>query len=367
MGSAVYLIYGDDEFLVTSRAREIIDGLIPEEDRTLGLETIDGRAETVAVAAEALEKCLEAVNTLGFFTARKVVWLRDATCFAENVIGKSETVKTRADRLGSTIKNGLPPEVVLVISSPAVSKRYAFYKACKAAGEIEEFSVSEKAYVAEKQAASYLGEVLRKAGIKMAPDVSALFLEKAGTDSRQTVNEVEKLSLYLGERKQATLDDVRAITCSSRGALAWDLADAVGQRETERALTVLRQLLFQRESSVGLIMALGSRIRDLLLYREAQDRGWLKVRKEGYRDVVDWNGLPADMEEVMSEGLNRDPRKVHPFRAGLLARQARKYTMRELRRCQRAILRAHEQIVSSSKPDSIVLELLLVRMLAKPR
>ena len=46
-----------------------------------------------------------------------------------------------------------------------------------------------------------------------------------------------ELAAYIGGRGAVQLNDVEAITSSSRGALAWDLADAFGKRDLPQALS----------------------------------------------------------------------------------------------------------------------------------
>lgn len=365
MGATVYLIFGEDEYLVSAKAKATVRDLVPPEDEALGLEVINGNVGSVDDAERALNTCFEAIQTVGFFGSQKLVWFQDVTFLYDNVVGKSESVKSRVTDLAAMIKDGLPAGQILVISSPKVDKRYALYKACKAAGDLSEFAVSDKAWQNEKQAKERLSEILGKVGLRMASSVMDVFLEKVGTETRQIVNEVEKLSVFIGDRQQIELSDIVAVTTSSGDALVWDLADAVGKRELSRALGILRQLMFQKESPIGLVMGLENRIRDLLVYREALDKGWL-VQKSGQRgrSSFGWGNVPPEIDAAFDEGFQNDPRKTHPFRIGLLAEQAKRFSRRELRRCQQAVLSAHVKLVSSSAPKPLVLELLLIDMLS---
>ena len=122
------------------------------------------------------------------------------------------------------------------------------------------------------------------------------FLDRVGFDSRQIVNELEKLLSYTGGRKKITAADVKAITSSSRSALAWDLADAVGNQDLKEATAVLRQLLFQKEEPIGLMVLLEARVRELLLYRQALDAGWLREKSSYGKRAYQWGEVPADVE-----------------------------------------------------------------------
>ena len=365
MPASVYLFFGDDEYLVSGRAREVIRSLLTPEEETLGLETIDGRGATVAEALAALQECRAAIRTPGLFDSRKVVWFRDAGFLTDNIVGRSEPVKAGVDELAAMIRSGLPPGQVLIVTSPKVNRKYRFYKACKETGEIGDFGVAEKPYQKDRNAAARLRTIVAEHGLRFGGDTEKLFLLKVGTDTRQIVNEVEKLASFLGERKDITAEDVQAVTCSSRSALAWDLADAFGKRELGNGLKVLRRLVFQRESVIGLILGIYYRIRLLMIYRQGLDAGWLRVTgKDQYRKAQ-WGKVPPEIETMFSEGLSRDPRKEHPYRAKLLAEQAAGFSMQELENCQRLVLETHEKMVSTSVPAPILMELLLVRLLPR--
>ena len=363
MGSSVYLIFGEDEYAVSSKARAIAESLLPPDDRTLGLEVIDGAAETVEAAGQVMATCMEALETVGFMGGKKVVWLRDVSFLADNVVGRSETVKEGVARLEELVNRGLPRGTVFLVTAPKVDKRFAFFKVCKARAEIHEFAISEKAWQSEAQTKERVREILRETGLQMDEDALNVFLSRSGTDGRQMANEIEKLSLLVGKGKCVSVDDVRSLTSTSRSALAWDLADAFGKRELGGSLDVLRRLIFQKEQPIGLIILLQSRIRELMLYREALDKGWVWERQGSKGSGFGWSELPAEVDARFTQELNKDPRATHPFRVGVLAGQAKRFSQRELRRCQKAVVDAHREMVSSRVPPPIILELLLIRML----
>lgn len=358
MAAAAYLVFGD-EYLASAKAREIVGALVPEEDRSLGLEIIDGRAETGEAAVSAINACVEALHTMGFLGQPKVVWLRDASFLSEAGVGRTQLVKESVEGLARELGAGLVPSQVLLVSAPKVDKRYALYKTCKKAGEIHEFAIPDRPHVAARQAAETARAAFAKAGLEITDDALQLFVERVGADTRLIVNEVGKLSVYLGEEKTAACEDVKTMVSIAREVPAWDLADAFGDKDLPRALSILRQLLFQREVPVRLIATIEGRIRDLMIYREALDRRWL-VRQGGR---TAWADVPAEVADVFGNSLRNDPRKTHPYRAGILAGQAAGFSRRELARCQRAAAEAHEKLVSGSTPAEMVLEHLLIRCL----
>ena len=361
MASKLHLICGDDEYLVTTAARKLVRSLCPPDDQALGMETVDGAVDLVEEARLSVESCIGAVLTPGLFGGEKLVWFKDVRFLTDNPTGRSEVVKAAVGRLADAIKSGLPEGITLVVSAGKVNKRYAFYKAFKAQGDIQAYAMPDKAWQADKIAAEKLRDLAAERGVTLPGPVAEVFLEKAGHDTRQIASELEKLAAFIGTRKTATEDDVATIVSAAKQSLAWDLADAFGKRDLAGSLAILRQLMFQKESAIGLVMAVEGRIRDLMVYKEAVARGWLVSSGRGGKS---WGALPAEVDAIFSAEFERDPRAGHPFRIGILAEQAGRFSRADLRKCQSSAIHAHEQLVSTRLPDSMTLELMLTNMLA---
>jgi len=190
------------------------------------------------------------------------------------------------------------------------------------------------------------------------------FVERVGSDTRQLVMESEKLLLFLGERKHIMREDIEHVCATAHDALLWDLTDAVGERDLPKALRVARDLMFQKQNVIGILCVMETRIRDLMIYREALNRKWLVPTGGGGRGPsVAWADLPSDTDAMLSGAFKPDPRSIHPYRVSILADQARHYSMRELGRCLSATVQAHESLVSTRIPPQIALDVLLVTML----
>ena len=361
--NSVFLYAGDDSYLVTSEAKARIDEFLTEDQRVFGVEIIDAAVDTVAEATEACRRCLDALATVGFLAAAKVVWLRDASFLAPSGGGYGEDTKTYVQKLVAALGAGLLPGTRLLVTAPAVDKRSIFYKACAELGEVREFVVPDKAYLAERQAGTALTAAMESEGLSAAPSVQQALLDRIGSDTRQIRCEVSKLATYLGERRRIEIDDVRVLTSFSRDAVPWDFPDAFGRVDLAGALVVMRQLIFQKESPMRLIMALESRVRDLLVYRRALDAGWLQGNGTARQGTWQWRPLQPDVETSLTAALGRAPRSVNPYRVNVLAEQALNFSQPELERHLKWAVDAHEQLVTSSLPPSLVLELLLIRAL----
>ncbi len=357
----VCLVCGDDDYLVSNKAKQLVDAVIPSEEQLTALEVIDGNASNAAEVVQCVGGIKGALSSGGLFSERKCVWARDLSFVSGGRTSQSAAAKEALTGLVDFLKEGLSPDSYLIVSCGKADKRSAFYKFFKSAGEIFEFG-SGKAYEQEKDAASFVASKSRELGLVMNQDAAQAFLEKVGTSSRLLVSELEKLSIYVGERGKATVEDVEEVTSSSRTAVAWDLADAFGQKDLVKTLKVLRRLLHQNENEIGIIIGLQMRLRDLMIYREALDKGW--VRKGGR--WYEWGDVDPEAEEFFSGGSMRgDPRSTHPYRVDVLATQALKFSLPELRAMFRLSVAAQERLVSSGEDKRSVLETLIVRLLRR--
>jgi DNA polymerase-3 subunit delta len=361
----VYLVCGADDYLVEQQARRIVETRVPAAERALGLEMLDGRVESAEAAGTVIRQCLEAVQTPGFFGTGKLVWLKNAT-FLNPLVrpGDHEVVKARLASLTALIKAGLPVGQGLLISAVSIARNTAFFKACMAAGEVSDFGSAEKAWEQEKLARERLEGLLREARLQMSEDVRERFLQRVGTSTRLVANELEKLRVYLGAAdQQVAAADVDAIVSVGREAMAWDLTDAMGERDAAGLVAALRRLEAQNENPIGLVTMAESRIRELLVLRQALDFRWLEARETERGPFCKWKEqLPAEADALLG-ALPRDPRSVAPFIQRKAAVQATRYTLAELRRARHILLELREKLVSSSAPPEVLLETALLRLI----
>jgi len=363
MADNVYLFYGNDEYLVGLNARKRVDEICPEAEQSLVLEEIDGNAAKIDDAVAALDQCVAAFRTVGLFGGKKVVWFRGASFFKNAVIMKNEQVKRLLGELASDIKAGLADDQFLIISAPSVDKRSAFFKGVNAAGEVEEYAISERDYEARPVALKHAVSLFKCEGFTIDSAAADAFIEKTGFETRQIMNEVEKMVLYKGDDKRIGLEDVQIITSASSEAIAWDFADAIAERKLGDAIRLFRQLVFQKESPVRLIIAIESLFQNLLRFKEYSDAGWYRLN--GNR--IQWSNDP-EIDDYFSE-MPDDPRKMHWFRAGKFANQAAPYSIRRLAASKRLAVDTHERMLSGgSIPHDLILETLLAKLCApKPK
>ena len=364
MEGKLCLICGDDDYLVDAAARERINQLVPESDRTFGVETVDGHRDTAEEICKAVDACMESVQTPGFFGAAKVTWFRDVT-FLPGSSRCAETIaaKEATQKLITWLKGGMLDGQALIITTAKVLRTSTFFKTCQQHGEVQDFGNGLKAWELEKLAGQRLDTLFAQAGLAVDATARAEFLKRAGCDTRLLVSEVEKLRLYAGASKRVTVEDVREITSIGREAEAWDLLDAFGERSALGVLTTLKRLSGQRGIGVMLAAMLEKTVRDLLILREAYDRKWVYGGAGG---ACGWNkNLPPEAAALLS-ALPVNPTVTGTWALKKKLPHALNFTLQELRVARYRILDLREKLVSCALPEMFLLETTLLRIIGNP-
>jgi len=365
----VFLIFGNDEYPVSVNAKKTVERLCPPDQQAFGLEIIEGAVETVAEAVAAIQQCLGALRTVSFLMGgNKVVWLRDVTFLSDSTkAGKAVDTKAELAKLTAEIKAGWGDEQILIINAGKVDKRSAFYKACKAQGELMEYALPERGGQAEKTIRARAKQMLAREGLTMDQAAFNAFMDRTGIDTRLIGQEITKLLLYLGGKGQVSKEVVDLIVAPSREEMGYALTDAVGRRNMMESLSVLKRLVFQKAKPFVLMISLEKMFSQFLILQAALDRGWLRIESSGSWTQAKW-AESDEVEQGLSALGNDNPKKMHPFRLAKLAEQARGFSREELVYYLERVIQTHERMISAGHmPQELLLELLIIEIAGRYR
>jgi len=109
-------------------------------------------------------------------------------------------------------------------------------------------------------------------GLRFSKEAADELVAYTGSDTRQASQEIEKLDLYLGKRRDVMMEDISAICTFTSNAKTWHWVEAIGDRDAQKALDLHHQLLESNDPAFLFIM-LVSHFRQLLWTRESQAAG----------------------------------------------------------------------------------------------
>lgn len=362
--SNIHAIVGSDESEVKRAAVELAAKLAPPDAGEFGLEVIDACADNADQAVFRIRSAIDALQTLPFFGGGKLVWLKNANFLGDSIIGHAASVQSALEDLADLLEAGLGSEVTLLISATDVDKRRSFYKTLGKRAELQVIDRLDSSRAGwEEEATEIVRGRAKSRRLQFEDEALDLFVLLTGGDTRQIENELEKIDLYLGAERQVKVEPVRELVPLSRAGVIFELGNALAACDLERALTLVRRLLDQGESAIGiLLVAILPTIRNLLLAKDLMERHRLSRPHAPFAFISAVNRLPAEATEHL-------PRKkdgsINGYALGLAAQQAHRFEMAQLIAGLDACLEANLRLVTSQLDRELVLTEIVVKLLAR--
>jgi DNA polymerase III subunit delta len=354
-------IVGSDEARVKREAAELAKQLAPAEAGEFGLEIIDGAADNVDGATNAIRSTIAALQTLPFFGGGKLVWLKSANFLSDDVKGKSANVLEPLEELGAILTGGLSDDVTFLVSAVDPDKRRSFYKTLTKLADIQIFDEPDLNRSGwEENAGEIVRAEAKKRGLEFEEEALELFVLSTGGDSGVVANELEKLTLYAPEGA-ISAGQVRALVPISRAAVIFELGNALARRDATLALNLVRDLLDQGETAIGILLAtILPTIRNLLLAKDLMERHHLPRPQAPFTFISTLNRLPAKETEHL-------PRKkdgtINGYALGIAAMNAHRFETDQLVGGMEACLQANLELVTTQLNQELVLTEIVVKLL----
>jgi DNA polymerase-3 subunit delta len=291
-----------------------------------------------------------------------LVWLKNANFLGDDQKARSASVQTALEELSETIAADLGSEIIFLISAVDVDKRRSFYKTLAKRAELQIFEKLDSSRGGwEEEATELVQARAKKRKLQFADDALELFVLLTGGDTREIENELEKIDIYLGEERAINVDLVRVLVPLTREGVIFDLSNALAKRDLERGLDMLRQLLDQGESAIGiLLVAILPTVRNLLLAKDLMERHRIARPHVPFPFISAVNRLPAN-------AIAHLPRKkdgtVNAFALGIAAQNAHRFSTEQLLFGMKACLAANLQLVTTQLDHELVLTEVVVKIL----
>lgn len=360
----VALICGDDEFAVKERAKQL-NQQWTQELGGMDHEIVDAAVSNSGDALKAIGRMREALQTLPFFGSGKVVWLKDCNFLGDERAAQTSAVNSALAELAQELKDFKWQGVRLLVSAGKVDKRKVFYKTLDKLGTTEAFaelSVDDKEWVSQCEFRAR--HAIQERGQEITEDALAELVARVGPHPRQLDSEIEKVTLYVGARKQIEARDVAAVCTRNKLAKSFALADALGDRSLSNLLRRLDEELWEMQfdkdkSEIGLLYGLISKVRAMLLLKEMIREGWIKADADYSRFKSQLERIPADQ---FPADKKFNPLAMHPFMLHRALAQARNYSSAELIRAMDLLLACNQKLVGSGLDEILVLQQTLVQI-----
>jgi DNA polymerase-3 subunit delta len=199
-----------------------------------------------------------------------------------------------------------------------------------------------KTWDRNNEVVKWIGEEAKRLGIRLGKGVDETMFALVGHDLGRLAGEVQKLEILVGRGNEATIEHLRQVLAPSPSAEAWQVAEAVADKDFRKAMNLLSTLYKceGEEANVPVAYAMMKQIEKLMVARYMLD---------------------AKMsDEDMASALG-----VHPFRfKNSLLPMVRKHQMPDLIRHMRSLSELDSGVKGSSRSKRTLVELAVLSIAA---
>jgi len=325
-----YLLHGDNELERSEQVAEFKRKVGDESLRDLNVTVLDGRKLT-------LGEVQHAADAIPFLADRRLVVVeglltRLAGRKSKGDDGEEAASGSAKDYLNSLLEY-LPrvsETTQLVFVEPQLLKPthpiVKLAQQAKTAIEFKQPALAELNGWIIKRARKHAGAIEPAAANRLAALI--------GGDLRRLDQEIDKLITYVNGQRPVTEKDVSLLVADSGLSNIFDMVDALGKRDGQRAARELHHLLDQGENPLGLLAMIVRQFRLMIQVKELQE-----------------NRLSPD---EIAKQLGQ-----HPFVVKKLSEQARNFSLPNLETIYRRLLDINVEIVTGQTPDILALDLLV--------
>jgi DNA polymerase-3 subunit delta len=171
---------------------------------------------------------------------------------------------------------------------------------------------------------------------KFSLEAAQALTRAVGNDTLTAQQEIEKLLNYVNFEREVTAEDVILLTPDIAPVSIFDMVDSIGERNLNKAIQLLNRLL-ESEQPIPLFGMIIRQFRLLILARE----------------VIDNGGRKAQIEKALS---------VHPFVAEKLEKQARYFSMEQLKDIYHRLLETDENMKTSRMEPGFAIEMFVAEI-----
>lgn len=257
----IYLYWGEDDFALTQAVKQLRESVLDANWSSFNYDKIFNDAPNAIVQG------LNQVMTAPFGMGGRLVWLVETTICQQC----PETLLAELER---TLPKIPEQSVLLLTNRNRPDGRLKSTKLIQHHGHIREFSLIPPWKT--EQLVQQVQSMSQDVGVKLNIAAAELLAESVGNNTRQLVNELEKLRLFAGDAKKPLDEATVAMLVTANTQNSLQLATAILRRDGATALELVQDLINKNEPALKIVATLVGQFRTWL---------WVKLMvSEGERD-----------------------------------------------------------------------------------
>lgn len=358
-------ICGGDDYFVSRLGKSILAEKSRDLESEFSQEIVAGAANTVEEVEIAVTQLRQALQTLPLFGGKKVIWFKEVNFLADSITGRAEGTRIQLENLQHTLEQINPENVDLVITAFPVDRRRSFLRWCE---KNSDFHMTGGGRGADSAIIPLIEEECGRLEVGFEEGAQDYLVEKLGGNARLIVEELRKLSSYLGEEGNVIRKiHITELVPEYGEGKFFEAVEAFYSADIERALEAVRRHFFGNRDARGLIASLQGRNRLLIQLRALMGGGEIPMRGRQLS--------PSSLEKAANIyqehfGESREKRNFNlfsqsPWYLRHLCADADRFSLKNLIRFQSAFVCAFEEILDRAGEQEETMRNLVVRCLSR--
>jgi len=283
---ALYVLQGTERFLMDRAVTAL-------REAALGPSGPSGAAafnqDVFDLKESGLGAVLAAANTLPMFVKRKFVLAR----------GLDELKAADLDLLPAYVASP-NASTCLVFTAEKLDLRLKAFQAAKKGGFVYDFPA-----LRDRELAGWLVAEARRRGVKLPQDAAVLLADLAGPDLGRLSQSLEQLTLYVGDAKSISAEDVEELVSETRQRNVFELTRAIGEGDATRATRILHKMLANREPALRIQFMLIRQLRQIWRAKE------MTAERANRNDIAAAIGVPPfALDEILAPARRMNARTL---------------------------------------------------------
>lgn len=254
--NSIYLLYGEETFLLESCLKKIKNNFGERKEGINEIKLDDTNVNSI----------ISDMETPAFGYEKKIIIVRNSGLFKKE--GKRKTgvntklIENVARYINENIET-IKEAVVLVFVEKEIEKN-ELYKEVEKNGIVCEFQELKPI-----QLIARIKAICKAYKVNIDDNTAKYFIECAGTNMQDLINEIRKLIEYGGENSEITKKEIDLLCIKQLDSVIFDLTDNIGKKNVTRALQVLNDLLYQKEPIQKILITLYNHFKKLYITKLA--------------------------------------------------------------------------------------------------
>jgi len=250
----VYYFKGTNTLLMDRAVGDIISVFFSSKDPGLGLEYFDGQVHSPS-------EIINSARTLPFTAEKKLVIVKSAFSFKA----------AQLEKFGSYFSSPTKRSCLVFVAEKMVF-RGKLLIALKKAGQVVSFENPKN----EKDIKEFISGAFRSRGRKLAFDALKFMAENTGKDLGVIDNEVEKIVLFCGDKKNIEVKDLEEVLTTGNRDTIFDLVEEVGKGNVQKSLLLLESLINNDNHPLAILKMISRQFRLISIAKEGINKGFSK-------------------------------------------------------------------------------------------